>query len=151
MIWVVLVVGILILALGAWLAYEDAIGFDLIVGVTGLLMTIGALVAAGVLFSRLSSMMVIDEKIAMYSEENAKIETQLAEAVEQYRAYETNVFQSVAPESAVTLVTLYPELKADTLVQAQMDVYVANNAQIKELKVSKLNEPIYRWWLYFGR
>jgi hypothetical protein len=93
---------------------------------------------------------VIDEKIAMYQEENAAIECQIAEVVQKYQQYETDIFTEVAPEDAVTLVALYPELKSDTLVQQQIDVYIANNQKIKELKEQKIDADVLRWWLYFG-
>ena len=82
--------------------------------------------------------------------ENQKIETQIAETVQQYQEYESGIFTEVAPESSVILVALYPELKADTLVQKQIEVYVANNEKIKELKESNITGDVKRWWLYFG-
>jgi hypothetical protein len=45
---------------------------------------------------------------------------------------------------------MYPDLKADTLVQKQIETYVANNNTIKELRTDKINGKVYRWWLYFG-
>ena len=48
------------------------------------------------------------------------------------------------------LVTLYPELKADTLVAKQIEIYTNNNQKIKELKEQKLYGKVYKWWLYFG-
>lgn len=120
------------------------------------LMTIFSLVGAIVLGflivvgCKLVPLQVIDDKIAMYEEENARIETQIADVVEQYQKYETEIFTEVTPESSMTLVALYPELKSDTLVQSQIDIYVQNNEKIKELREKKINEKIYRWWLYFG-
>lgn len=87
----------------------------------------------------------------MYEEENTKIEQQIADVVTQYQEYEEGIFTEVAPESAMTLVALYPELKSDTLVQSQIEVYVDNNKQIKELKSMSINASIFRWWLYFGK
>lgn len=86
----------------------------------------------------------------MYEEENARIESQLAETVAQYQQYEKEIFTEVSPESSVQLVSMYPALKADTLVQKQIETYVANNNTIKELKAEKIYGKIYRWWLYFG-
>ena len=57
----------------------------------------------------------------------------------------------VKPENYITLVSLYPELKADALVSKQIEIYISNNEKIKELKEFKINGSIYRWWLYFGR
>lgn len=115
-------------------------GFGFIIA---LLVTIGLCV-------NISNQRVIDAKIAMYQEENVKIETQIAETVKQYQQYETDIFTSVAPDSAITLVALYPELKADTLVQSQIEVYIANNEKIKSLKEEKISGTVCRWWLYFG-
>jgi hypothetical protein len=97
-----------------------------------------------------NSYAIIDEKIAMYQEENTKIEEQIAETVKQYQQYETDIFTEVASDSAITLVALYPELKADTLVRAQVDIYIKNNQKIKSLKEDKINGTINKWWLYFG-
>lgn len=92
----------------------------------------------------------IDEKIALYEEQNTKIEQQIETVVAQYQEYETGIFTEVSPESAITLVSLYPELKADTLVQSQIDIYVENNKKIVELKEKAIIADVYKWWLYFG-
>ena len=86
----------------------------------------------------------------MYQEENSKIEQQIADIVEQYQKYETDIFMDVAPDTAVTLVALYPELKSDTLVQSQIEVYTENNKIIKSLRDQQIKGDVYRWWLYFG-
>ena len=65
-------------------------------------------------------------------------------------AYETDIFMDVAPDTAVTLVALYPELKSDTLVQSQIEVYTENNKMIKSLRDQQIKGNVSRWWLYFG-
>lgn len=109
------------------------------------------LVATVILTCEVVSNTTIDDRIAMYQEENTKIESQIAEVVNQYQKYETDIFESVSKENAITYVTLYPELKSDSLVQAQIETYVANNEKIKELKDSAIRAPVTRWWLYFGK
>ena len=106
-----------------------------------------AIIALGI---NVKSLSVIDDRITMYEEENARIEQQIADVVEQYQKYETDIFMEVAPESAVTMVSLYPELKSDSLVQTQIEVYVENNKTIKYLKDKQIKGDVYRWWLYFG-
>lgn len=92
----------------------------------------------------------IDEKIAMYEEENAKIEAQMDILVEKYMKYEQETFSDLkTEESAITLVTLFPELKSDELVQTQINVYTSNNTQIKNLKEEKINMQTKRWILFF--
>lgn len=92
----------------------------------------------------------LDDKIAMYMEENTAIEQQIAECVERYQEYEQGVFAEVTPADSVALVTLYPELKADSLVQAQIETYIENNNKIKQLKEQRIDASVRKWWLYFG-
>ena len=107
-------------------------------------------IAIIVLGIEVKSLSVIDDRIVMYEEENARIEQQIADVVEQYQKYETDIFREVAPESAVTMVSLYPELKSDSLVQAQIEVYTENNKTIRDLRDKQIKGNVYRWWLYFG-
>ena len=92
----------------------------------------------------------INEKIALYEEENAKIESQIAAVVSDYQQYELGIVKECAPESAVTLISLYPELKADTLVNKQIEVYLANNEKIKELKENAIDQRLVGWWFNFN-
>ena len=151
MILVILVIGILMVTLGIVLYDKldygkDKIGkiFQIIGTVATIISTIVTIVLLVCVLNRVN----IDKKIAIYEEENTKIEQQIAYTVKQYQEYETGIFTEVAPESSITLVALYPELKSDTLVQSQI---VENNKTIKELKSSAINAPVYRWWLYFGK
>ena len=123
----------------------------MLVSVISAIIAIVAFIAFIVLCVKASGLRVLDQKIQMYEEENARIEAQISEAVTQYQAYEKEIFVEVAPESAVTLVALYPELKADTLVQKQVEIYIKNNQTIKGLKEKQINGTVLKWWLYFGR
>lgn len=35
--------------------------------------------------------------------------------------------------------------------QKEIEVYIENNAKIKQLKEEKINLAIKKWWLYFGK
>lgn len=126
---------------------DEVAGGSAVIGLLALVFTLGAIAVCwfGCVNER-----TLDDRIAMYEEENQEIETQIAECVEEYMAYEEGVFEGVSSESAITLVSLYPELKADTLVQKQIEIYVANNEKIKELKEEKITVKNKKWWLYFG-
>lgn len=91
-----------------------------------------------------------DAKLEMYQEENVKIEEQIASTVERYLEYESGIFTELAPESSITLVSLYPELKGDKLVQELIDVYTANNEMIKRLRSDIIDRSVVNWLLYFG-
>lgn len=142
----------MLLGIAMWIIYDKTnVGeWCSVSGGIGFLFSIITFIAIIILGIHVKSLSVIDYRIEMYEEENARIEQQIADVVEEYQKYETDIFMEVAPESAVTMVSLYPELKSDSLVQAQIEVYVENNKTIKYLKDKQINGDVYRWWLYFG-
>ena len=151
---ILLIFGICILMIigGCILDGKTEVDSDICFGISGIGMLVGffALVFLIVVGVKVKSLSVIDDRIVMYEEENARIEQQIADVVEQYQKYETDIFREVAPESAVTIVSLYPELKSDSLVQAQIEVYTENNKTIRYLRDKQIKGNVYRWWLYFG-
>lgn len=151
---ILLIFGICILMIvgGFILDEKTGVDSDLCFRISGIGMVVGFFALLGLIIVgvNVKSLSVIDDRIAMYEEENARIEQQIADVVEQYQKYETDIFREVAPESAVTMVSLYPELKSDSLVQAQIEVYTENNKTIKDLRDKQIKGNVYRWWLYFG-
>ena len=89
-------------------------------------------------------------KIEMYQKENAKIEEQINILVKEYMNYEQATFTEFKSEGSMTLVSLFPELKSDELVQQQMKIYVDNNNKIKDLKEDLIDFKLAKWLLYFG-
>jgi hypothetical protein len=151
MIIVILAICLGLIALGIFCLVEN---HDMAGGIAtgaGIMGFIISLIVCICLIISVSGLGVIDQKIEMYQEENTKIEEQIAATVKQYQEYETDIFTAVSPdESSIVLVSLYPELKADTLVQSQIEIYTANNEKIKSLREQKINGTVDRWWLYFG-
>jgi hypothetical protein len=92
-----------------------------------------------------------DARISMYEEQNAKIEKQVSVAVDKYMSHETETFKNAKSESAMTLVSLYPELKSDALISKLIDTYTSNNDKIVKLKNEKIVAHRARWWIYFGK
>ena len=93
----------------------------------------------------------IDERIALYESENAEIEQNINELVEQYMQYEADTYSNLKGESGITLVSLYPELKSNELVQEQCDLYISNKKCVLELKEQRIRVSENKWWLYFGK
>lgn len=149
-----LIFGICILMIvgGFILDRKTGVDSDICFGISGIGIIINFFILVGLIVVgvNVKSLSVIDDRIAMYEEENSRIEQQVADVVEQYQKYETDIFREVAPESAVTMVSLYPELKSDSLVQAQIEVYTENNKTIRDLRDKQIKGNVYRWWLYFG-
>ena len=116
-------------------------------GVFSFFICLAVTISLAVSVSKLS---VANDKIRMYEEENTKIEQQIEIAVTTYQQHEKDVFTEVKADSYIQLVSLYPELKSDTLVESQIETYKENNAQIKKLKEKQIDGNVKRWWLYFG-
>lgn len=109
-----------------------------------------AFIAILICTAELVELSVIDEKIAMYESENEYIESKIDDLVKNYMQYESDTLKSFSSESSMTLVTLYPDLKSDQLVQQQLETYTSNNKSIKALKIQKIENTKAKWWLYFG-
>jgi hypothetical protein len=147
MCWVLLVVFIVLFVLLILVSDEDFFLISVFPG-AGVVITIIAIL---MLLSTLINGRVIDQKIDMYTQENAAIEESIDGLVKNYMDYESDTFGELKGDSSITLVSLYPELKADELVKAQIETYQANNDKIKSLKEEKLNLSSVKWWLYFGK
>lgn len=93
----------------------------------------------------------ISQKISMYEEENVRIEESIDTLVKNYMDFEASTYIELKDKDAINLIALFPELKSDTLVQQQMDIYISNNKQIRELKEQQIDLQKARWNLYFGR
>ena len=94
---------------------------------------------------------VIPEKIAIYEQENAEIEEKVTNTVAKYMEYERGIIIEIAPDDdAMTLISLYPDLKSDQLISAEIEVYINNNDEIKQLKDKQADVSVYRWFLNFG-
>lgn len=118
-----------------------------VVGVGFSMVSMAALLALTVVLCRAS---LADEKLTMYEEENTNIEVQIADIIAQYQKYEKDTFENASADSSITRVSLYPELKSDTLVQQQINMYMENNNRIKELREDLILGDAVRFWLYFG-
>lgn len=147
-----LLIGIIISSIVAWHACEYGDNEETAYGILAMLIVlfIAILIPLFVGIVQINSAKKINAQIAMYAEENAKIESQVTTAVEKYLEHEFNVYESLQGESLETLVIAYPELNSNELVKKQVEIFVENNKQIKKLKNKKLNINTWRFIVYFG-
>ena len=158
MVLVILAIGLIVTAGGLiieYIAYRKSEYDDWgdhfpFIWISGGIVTFVALIVILILSSRVVQSRYIDDKVDMYEQENAVIEEQIADAVNDYIGYEQGIFEDISPDEVMTVVLLYPDLKANTVVEKQMEVYIANNQKIKELKEQYIHYQLYKWWLYFG-
>lgn len=92
-----------------------------------------------------------DKMIQIYTEENEEVEKKLENAVQNYMQYEKDIMISVSPDTdTISLISLYPDLKSDKLVESEIETYISNNNKIKELRADKTLKSIYKFLLFFG-
>lgn len=92
----------------------------------------------------------IDTKIEYLTEENAKIDEDIKIIISSYQDHEKEFYQEFENVSASTLITLYPEIKSNELVNKQIEIYFENQKEIKELELKKIDGGVIRWWMNFG-
>ena len=140
----VIAVALIVLAV---LNEDLAGGFGILGGLIGFIALIGIFVNIGFLvYGR-----TLDDKIAMYEQENAAIEQSVDVLVKDYYKHESDTYSSLKPENAVLFASAYPELQSNELATKQLEIYVENNNKIKGLKMDQINLSRNKFWLYFGR
>ena len=128
--------------------YDDTVEMIQMLSSIGLVISLAAFIF---LLIALSKGPTIDSKIELYQSQNAEIESKVQATVASYLTHEKQTYKDLKPDNAIGVVSAYPELHSNELVKKQIEVYEDNNKKIMGLKEEKLNQPIYKWWLYFGR
>lgn len=131
-------------------SYSIETGFGVLTIAWGVMSVVAAFFLI-IFITDIVSGITIDERIALYEEQNSKIESQISTLVEGYMDYESNTFDRLKDEDAIALISLYPELKADTLVSNQCELYIENNKNIIKLKEEKINLKPKKFLVYFGK
>lgn len=103
------------------------------------------------LIASLISGLNLDSRIELYQSQNAEIESKVQATVASYLTHEKQTYKDLKPDNAIAIVSAYPELHGNELVKKQIEVYEDNNKKILGLKEEKLNQSVYKWWLYFGK
>lgn len=129
---------------------DDVSGYFVLAFLTGLLSTAFFIWIVALVF-KVGTEQAINAKIAMYEEENTYIEESINDTVKKYMTFESKTYSDLKVKDAINLVSLFPELKSDTLVKAQIELYINNNNNIKQLKEEKIDLSKQKWRLYFGK
>ena len=109
-----------------------------------------SLIVGIVLIGVAASTSNVTDKIAMYEQENQEIEDSVYAMVQNYKEYEKSTYKEFEKSDAISYVSMYPELKSNTLVEKQIETYTANKTKINELREKQLDLKVMKWWLYFG-
>lgn len=121
----------------------------------GVLFSLTLLIIMPIALTNTLKMSQMDNRIAVYEEENTRIEEQIKTAIQVYQDYEKEIYENInlneiSSEKLLLIASVYPELKSDTMVQELIHIYVNNTNEIKQLKVNKLDYELWCWWLCFG-
>lgn len=158
----ILILGIALVALvvfgvltGKYPSYSNKYGahsFCLVMSCVFGVIVLGSIISICCLLPTVATESTIDSKIEMYQEENTNIEQDINKIIKEYlvRKYDTST-DLKKEENLINLVTVFPELKSDTLVQQKLEIYSNNNGKIKSLKEKKIDMSKIKWILYFGK
>lgn len=153
MIW--LLFGIfVVIAIVSGIMYHFSWGYEsesMVLVVLSILLAFAVLIVAFLeIMPRAMKVKYADEQIAYLVEENAKIDNEIMAIVQSFQDYEKEFYNEHKNVPASTMISLYPELKSNELVSRQIEIYVANQKQIKELELLKIRDQYYLFWWSFG-
>lgn len=118
--------------------------------IPGIIGLVAIIVVVIVLIINLVNCKVIEQKIEVLTENNNQIEEKLYITLQAYCEHENKTLIEISPDNPEVILLVYPELKADQLFESYILTLKSNNTEIRNLKIKKINESIYKWWLYFG-
>ena len=144
MLYILLVLGIVFIILGC---YKDNEGILILGSMIEFPSLIIALMA-GAAYNYDSS--TINSRLTVLEEQNTTVLTQIEPLVQQALEYESNTYKDFKLDVAkiIAFTQLYPDLKANSFLNKQIDIILANQEEIKQLKLDKASLNAYHFWLW---
>ncbi len=149
MLYILLAIGIAIIICGCILndSYNDCDGI-IILGSIICVPSLVILLITGGVYNYDSS--TIDNRLNVLEEQNQIVLSQIEPLVQQALEYESSTYKDFKLDAAkvIAFTQLYPELKANSFLNKQIDIIVANQEEIKQLKLDKASLNAYHFWLW---
>jgi hypothetical protein len=149
MLYILLVIGIALIIWGCILnnSYDDGDGIIIVGSVIGVFSFVALLIAGGV-YNYDSS--TIDTRLIVLEEQNTTVLMQVEPLVQQALNYESNTYKDLKLDvnKLIIFTQMYPELKANDFLHKQIDIILANQEEIKQLKLDKASLNAYHFWLW---
>ena len=144
MLYILLVIGLILLIVGA-IKYEDVItclGASIIV----VFLFVTAIVVGFYNYDKTT----INSRLVVLEEQNQVVLSQIEPLVQQALEYESNTYKDFKLDAAkiIAFTQLYPDLKANNFLNKQIDIILANQEEIKQLKLSKATLNAYHFQLW---
>ena len=144
MLYILLFIGLVLLIIGMT-QYEDVLS-ALGVGIFSVFL-FATVIAVGVYNYDKST---IDNRLAVLEEQNQVVLSQIEPLVQQALEYESNTYKDFKLDASkiIAFTQLYPDLKANSFLNKQIDIILANQEEIKQLKLDKATLNAYHFWLW---
>jgi hypothetical protein len=144
MLYILLIIGLILLIIGIN-RYEDILT-SLGVGIFVVFLCVTA-IAVGVYNYDKST---IDNRLSILEEQNQIVLSQIEPLVQRALEYESNTYKDFKLDAnqLIAFTQLYPDLKANDFLNRQIDIILANQAEIKQLKLDKASLNAYHFWLW---
>ena len=144
MLYILLIIGIILLIVGICSDNMPVFGLGIIIGGVSLFCT---LIAAAEYNKAVTT---VDARQLVLEEQNQIVLSQIKPLVQQALEYESNTYKDFKLDASkvIAFTQLYPELKANSFLNKQIDIIIANQEEIKQLKLDKASLNAYRFWLW---
>ena len=144
MLYILLIIGIILLIVGICSDNVPVFEPGIIIGGVSLFCT---LIAAAEYNKAVTT---VDAKQLVLEEQNQIVLSQIKPLVQQALEYESNTYKDFKLDAAkvIAFTQLYPELKANDFLNKQIDIILANQEEIKQLKLNKASLNAYHFWLW---
>lgn len=144
MLYILLVIGIIFFVIGLCYDNVPTFGIGLILGAIGLFGTL-------ILFAEYNeAVTTVDARRLVLEEQNQIVLSQIEPLVQQALEYEANTYKDFKLDAAkvIAFTQLYPNLRANSFLNKQIDIILANQEEIKQLKLDKASLNAYHFWLW---
>jgi hypothetical protein len=147
MLYIILIIGIIGLIWGEFQERDGILVFSFVVSFISFI----AILIAGGAYNYDSS--TINSRLSVLEEQNTTVLTQIEPLVQQALEYESNTYKDFKLDAAkvIAFTQLYPDLKANSFLNKQIDIILANQEEIKQLKLAKASLNAYHFWLWTPR
>lgn len=144
MLYILLVIGIVLFIIGTCSDNVPVLRMGFIIGCVSLLCT---LLAAAEYNKAITT---ADARQLVLEEQNQIVLSQIEPLVQQALEYESNTYKEFKLDVAkvIAFTQLYPDLKANSFLNKQIDIILANQQEIKQLKLDKATLNAYHFWLW---
>jgi hypothetical protein len=144
MLYILLIIGIIGII---WGEFQDHVGILILSFVVSFISFIAILVAGGI-YNYDSS--TINSRLAVFEEQNTTVLTRVEPLVQKALDYESSTYKDLKLDvnKLIILAQTYPDLKANDFLHKQIEIILANQEEIKQLKFDKASLNAYHFWLW---